>query len=58
MTAGQDHEVSIFTANGQHLNHLVKARGTYELNLSQPGIFLLQFKGKDGKVQVEKVVVQ
>ncbi len=52
------HDVKIFSLNGQLLNSLSSKSGNYELRLPQKGLFLIKFEGKNGRVQVEKVVVQ
>ena len=54
----QPHDVKVFGMNGQLLDVFKGKSGSYELQLKKQGVFLLKFEGKNGRGQVEKVVVQ
>ncbi len=56
--SSQEHEVRVFDLKGRQVDAMRRKSGNYELNLSGRGVFLVQFKGRDGRVQVEKVLVQ
>jgi hypothetical protein len=52
------HDVKIFGLNGQLVDVLKRKSGNYELRLPGSGVFLLKFEGKNGRVQMEKVVMR
>ena len=53
----QGHDVRAFALNGQLLGTFTGKSGNYELLLPTKGVVLLKFEGVDGRVQVERVVV-
>lgn len=52
------HEVKIFDLKGRVVESRINKLGTYELQLGEKGIFIVQFKAFDGQVQTEKIIVQ
>jgi hypothetical protein len=56
--SSQVHDVKVFDLKGRQIELLRNKAGNYELSLTGRGVFLVQFKGRDGRVQTEKVVVK
>lgn len=55
--SSQLHDVQVFAPNGQVVTALKRKSGNYEILMESPGLYLLQFKATDGRVQSEKIVV-
>ena len=51
------HDVKIFDLSGRQVAVFRRKSGNYELKLEGSGVFLMQFLGQGGVVQVEKVFV-
>jgi hypothetical protein len=56
VAASQLHDVHVYDLKGRELNTLRRKSGSYEIALPGRGMFLVQFRGRDGRVQVERVV--
>lgn len=56
--SSQVHDVKVFDLKGRPVELLRNKTGNYELGLTGRGVFLVQFRGRDGRVQTEKVVVK
>jgi hypothetical protein len=52
------HEVQVFDLSGRPVEQLPRKSGNYELWLREKGVYLVRFRSVDGRVQVERVVVQ
>ncbi|MBI5915583.1 MAG: T9SS type A sorting domain-containing protein [Bacteroidetes bacterium] len=53
-----EHDVQVFDPKGRLVRTMRSKSGRYELHLQERGVFLVQFKTKNGRVQTENVVVQ
>lgn len=56
--SNEKHELSVFTVNGQLLQTNQQSIGTYEVDLTNKGVYLFQFINKDGFIQVERIIVE
>ncbi|MBI1225378.1 MAG: T9SS type A sorting domain-containing protein [Bacteroidetes bacterium] len=56
--SSQVHDVRVFDLKGREVEYLRNKTGDYEINLTESGVFLIQFKGRDGRVQTEKIIVK
>ncbi len=56
--SSQEHDVQVYDLKGRKLEAMPRKSGNYELNISRRGVFMVQFTGRDGRVQIEKVLVQ
>ena len=56
--SSSEHELRVFDLKGQIVAFYPQKMGNYELQLPGRGVFLTQYKNRNGQVQVERVVVR
>ncbi len=56
--SSQAHEVRVLDLKGRQIEHLKNKTGNYELRLGGKGVFIVQFRSRDGRIQTEKVLLQ
>lgn len=56
--SSQAHEVRVLDLKGRQVEYLKNKTGNYELRLGGKGVFIVQFRSRDGRTQTEKVLVQ
>lgn len=56
--ATAEHDLRIFDLKGRQVDFLRSKKGDYEINLPARGVYLLQFTGRSGQVQTEKIIVK
>lgn len=58
VSSSVEHEVKVFDLKGRQVEFLRSKSSSYELRLNGRGVFMLLFTGRDGRKQVEKILVQ